>query len=89
MQPRRLVPVFSEESRLLILCIALNSCQSHKANSEPSIEFTHIPPAAQGGRERADVISGRVKKRSTKAAGGYLRAQRRGCVQPSLRSLGS
>jgi FixJ family two-component response regulator len=42
----------------LDMCIALNSCQSHKANSGPSIEFTHIPPAAQGGRERVDTISG-------------------------------
>jgi hypothetical protein len=89
MQLRLLVPVLLQRSLLLVFCIALNSCQPHKANSEPSIEFTHIPPAAQGGRERADVISGRVKKRSTKAAGGYLRAQRRWCVQPSLRSLGS
>ena len=58
---RLLVPVFLQQSLLLILCIALNSCQSHKANSGPSIEFTHIPPAAQGGRERVDTISGRVK----------------------------
>jgi len=36
-----------QRSLLLVLCIALNSCQSHKANSGPSIEFTHIPPAAQ------------------------------------------
>lgn len=27
---------------------------------EPSIEFSQIPPAAQGGRERVDTISGRV-----------------------------
>jgi hypothetical protein len=33
----------------------------HKANSAPSIEFTHIPPAAQGGPERVDTISGRVR----------------------------
>lgn len=31
------------------------------ANSGPSIEFTHIPPAAEGGRERVDTISGRVR----------------------------
>jgi hypothetical protein len=45
---------------LLVLCISLNSCQSHKANPGPSIEFTRIPPAAQGGRARVDTISGRV-----------------------------
>jgi hypothetical protein len=61
MQMRLLVPVFLERSLLLVFCIALNSCQSHKANSGPSIEFTHIPPGAQGGRERVDTISGRVR----------------------------
>jgi hypothetical protein len=58
MQLRLMTPVFLQLS-LLVLCIALNSCQSHKA--APSIEFTHIPPAAQGGRERVDTISGRVR----------------------------
>jgi hypothetical protein len=60
MQLRLLAPGFFERS-LPVLCIALNCCQSHKANSGPSIEFTHIPPAAQGGRERVDTISGRVR----------------------------
>jgi hypothetical protein len=59
MRLRLMSPAFLQRS-LLILCIALNSCQSHKTNSGPSIEFTHIPPAAQGGRERVDTISGRV-----------------------------
>src|SRR5713226_2924582 len=61
MQLRLLVPVFLQRSLLLVFCISLNSCQSHKANSGPSIEFTHIPPAAQGGRERVETISGRVR----------------------------
>ena len=61
MQLRLLVPVFLKRSLLLVFCFALNSCQSHKANSGPSIEFTHIPPAGQGGRERVDTISGRVR----------------------------
>jgi len=56
-----LVPVFLQRSLLLVLCIALNSCQSHKDKSGPSIEFTHIPPAAQGGREGVDTISGGVR----------------------------
>jgi len=60
MQLRLLVPVFLQRSLLLALCVGLNSCQLHKANSGPSIEFTHVPPAAQGGRERIDTISGRV-----------------------------
>src|SRR5216684_976019 len=66
MQLRLLVPVFLQRSLLLVFCIALTSCQSHKANSGPSIEFTHIPPAAQGGRERVDTISGRVKNAEPK-----------------------
>jgi hypothetical protein len=61
MQLRLLAPVFLHRSLLLVLCIALSSCQWHRANSKPSIEFTHIPPAAQGGRERVDTISGRVR----------------------------
>jgi hypothetical protein len=60
MQLRLLVPVFLLRSLLLVFCIALNSCQSHKANSGPSIEFTNIPPAAQGGRATVGTISGRV-----------------------------
>lgn len=60
MQLRGLVPVLL--LRLLpVVCIALVSCESHRANSGPSIDFTHIPPAGQGGRERVDWISGRVK----------------------------
>jgi hypothetical protein len=50
-----------QQGLLLALCVVLNGCQSRKANSGPSIEFTHIPPAAQGGRQRVDTISGRVK----------------------------
>jgi hypothetical protein len=61
MQLRLLFPVFLHRSLLLVFCIALNSCQSHRASSGPSIEFTHIPPAAQGGRERVDTISGRLR----------------------------
>ena len=58
---RLLARVLLQRSLLLVFCIALNSCQSHKGNSAPSIEFTHIPPAAQGGREKVDTISGRVR----------------------------
>ena len=40
--------------------VALSACQSDKSQRTPSITFTKIPPAAQGGRERVDTISGRV-----------------------------
>src|SRR5882724_7945597 len=36
------------------------SC-GRKGAVEPSIEFTKISPAAQGGRERVDTIAGRVR----------------------------
>jgi hypothetical protein len=45
---------------LFFLSALLCSCTSRKAHSGPSIEFTKIPPAAQGGRERVDTITGRV-----------------------------
>jgi hypothetical protein len=46
---------------LLAFCIVLASCQSHPVDGGPSIEFSKIPPAAQGGRERVDTIAGRVR----------------------------
>ena len=52
-------------ARTLILIVvfgfAAQGCHSQKSSAGPSIEFTHIPPAAQGGRERVDTISGRVR----------------------------
>jgi hypothetical protein len=45
---------------LLFLSLLFGGCASPKTHSGPSIEFTRIPPAAQGGRERVDSITGRV-----------------------------
>jgi hypothetical protein len=45
---------------LSFLVVLPNGCRSQKAQSDPSIEFTKVPPAAQGGRERVDTIAGRV-----------------------------
>jgi hypothetical protein len=45
---------------LLSACLALNCCDSPRADRLPAIEFTRIPPAAQGGREKVDTIGGRV-----------------------------
>jgi hypothetical protein len=39
---------------------ASSGCRTTDGNSKPSIEFSKVPPAAQGGRERVDTISGRV-----------------------------
>jgi len=41
--------------------LALESCNLGRSDASPTIEFTKIPPAAQGGRERVDTISGRVR----------------------------
>jgi hypothetical protein len=38
----------------------LGGCHSRQQAARPTIEFTKIPPAAQGGRERVDTISGRI-----------------------------
>jgi hypothetical protein len=45
---------------MLALGFAGIGCHFQKNSASPSIEFTHIPPAAQGGKERVDTISGRV-----------------------------
>jgi hypothetical protein len=45
---------------LVAACLALNGCESHRAASLPAIEFTTIPPSAQGGREKVQTIAGRV-----------------------------
>ena len=44
---------------VLFACI-LPACRSTKPPQSPTIELSKIPPAAQGGRERVDTISGRV-----------------------------
>jgi hypothetical protein len=42
------------------LVLPVIGCHSQKAPAGPTIQFTKIPPAAQGGRERVDTITGRV-----------------------------
>jgi hypothetical protein len=48
---------------ILILGVgfAVQGCHSQQGRAGPFIEFTKIPPAAQGGRERTDTIAGRVR----------------------------
>ena len=45
---------------LIPVVILLTGCRSQSSPAVPTIEFTKIPPAAQGGRERVDTIAGRV-----------------------------
>jgi hypothetical protein len=44
---------------LLTLCAAMAGCQTRRTPPTIAIEFTKIPPAAQGGRERVDTVAGR------------------------------
>jgi hypothetical protein len=61
MKLQSVIGVSLQKSLLLAFCLALIGCHTQSAHTPPSIEFTHIPPAAQGGRERVDTISGRVR----------------------------
>src|SRR6516225_7449299 len=45
---------------LVLLSLLISGCHARQTNSGPSIEFSKIPPAAQGGRERTDTIAGSV-----------------------------
>jgi len=63
MTPRTDTPATSDPWRitaLLMLSLLWSGCRSQTALVTPSIAFTKIPPAAQGGRERVENISGRV-----------------------------
>jgi hypothetical protein len=69
MQLRRMIPAF-------LAAIAAGSLHCAEllpfleANAAPSIEFTQIPPAEQGGREKVDAISG--KGRNARPSSGLL-----------------
>ena len=60
MKVRSIVGVLLKGMLFLGFSLALNGCHTRQSDTRPSIEFTKIPPAAQGGRERVDTISGRV-----------------------------
>src|SRR6266853_1658535 len=51
---------------VFLSAVALVACRSEKLQETPSITFTNIPPAAQGGRERVETISGRVRNARSK-----------------------
>lgn len=61
--PRKIIPYLAGRTHghsFLLFSLLLCACHSQQSASAPSIEFSKIPPAAQGGRERVDTISGRV-----------------------------
>src|SRR6266852_8360479 len=84
-------PVLRILSAIVFLsAVALVACQSDKPQETPSITFTRIPPAAQGGRERVDTISGRVRNARPKQQQIVIYAHsRQWWVQPWPPYLGS
>jgi hypothetical protein len=54
-------PLFGILGAIVFLsAVVLVACRSGKPQETPAITFTKIPPAAEGGRERVDTISGSV-----------------------------
>lgn len=45
---------------LLLMTMLLNGCHFRNSTPGPSIEFTRVPPAAEGGPDKIDIIEGRV-----------------------------
>ena len=45
---------------LLFFCVFFSGCRSRQSVPGPSIEFTRVPPAAEGGPEKLDIIEGRA-----------------------------
>jgi hypothetical protein len=45
---------------LLFLGVLLNGCRSLQGSSGPSIAFTKVPPASEGGPDTSGIIEGRV-----------------------------
>jgi hypothetical protein len=44
----------------LFLCFLLNGCRASHSRQKPSIEFTKVPPAREGGPTTLETIEGRV-----------------------------
>src|SRR5713101_7916650 len=61
---------------------AAQGWHSQKSSARPSIEFTKIPPAAQGGRERVDTLSGRLRNARPKQQIVIYAHSRQWWVQP-------
>jgi hypothetical protein len=60
MKVQSVIAVLMRAMAFLAFCLALSACHTHQGDVGPSIEFTKIPPAAEGGRERMGTIAGRV-----------------------------
>jgi len=49
-----------ERALLLLFCVLLSGCRAWRDVSGPSIEFTKVPLAGEGGPDKLDTIEGRV-----------------------------
>jgi hypothetical protein len=45
---------------LILLCILICGCRNWKGEPDFALEFTRVPPAAEGGPDKLDIIEGRV-----------------------------
>jgi len=59
-KPRRLCTAIAGVAVVYLVAGGLSGCRSRPSNAQASIQFGRIPPAAQGGRERTDTITGKV-----------------------------
>ena len=57
---RHAVHRFARVEIVFALCFLLCSCRPRPTTAGPFLEFSKVPPAMQGGREKVDTISGRV-----------------------------
>ncbi|HTC35169.1 MAG TPA: hypothetical protein VK724_17465 [Bryobacteraceae bacterium] len=44
----------------ILACSLLSSCRAVRAQNQPSIEFTRVPPAGEGSQDRLEPIAGHV-----------------------------
>jgi hypothetical protein len=44
----------------MVICILMSACRSSGEANRPSIEFSKLPPLAEGGPDKLDTIEGRV-----------------------------
>jgi hypothetical protein len=82
MRLRLAVTVSLQGTLLLGFCIALTSCPSRPADTRPAIEFSKIPPAAQGGGKESILSRGTSKMPALGSRSLFMRAVGRGGCSP-------
>jgi hypothetical protein len=50
----------SKGAALILICILMSACRSLGEAAKPSIEFSKLPPLAEGGPDKLDTIEGRA-----------------------------